>query len=84
MTAARVGSAQRHSWLGWVSVSVVQELAVQNVRTSCYDKEPTALPAGAAFSCSPEDVTAMFAVMSLQYCPSHTEELTHEGALEQA
>lgn len=70
--------------LGWVSVSVGQELAVQNVRTSCCDKEPTALQQVQPLAAVLEDVTAVFAGMSLQYCPSQTEELTHEGALEQA
>lgn len=43
------------------------------MRTSCCDKEPTVLPTGAVFSCGPEDVTEMFAVMGLQYCQSQSE-----------
>lgn len=43
------------------------------MRTSCCDKEPTVLPTGAVFSCSPEDVTEMFPAVGLQYCQSQTE-----------
>lgn len=43
------------------------------MRISCCDKEPTVLPTGAVFSCSPEDVTEMLAVVGLQYYQSQTE-----------
>lgn len=60
------------AWHGFSALCVWKH-AVENVRTSCCDKEPTVLPTGAVFSCSLEDVTEMFAVMGFQCCQSQTE-----------